>query len=86
MLMAVATYARQTDAFVIAEGIEDDEVLDFVTTLPARTGNAQICGGQGYGLGRPDSQLPTAGSLPRPAGYAEPTAPVAAGPSAARIR
>jgi diguanylate cyclase (GGDEF)-like protein len=86
ILMAVTAFAHETDAFVIAEGIEDDEVLDFVTTLPARTGNAQICGGQGYGLGRPDSQLPTAGSLPRPAGYAEPTAPVAAGPSAARIR
>ena len=30
MLMAVATYARQTDAFVIAEGIEDDETLEFL--------------------------------------------------------
>ena len=30
MLMAIATYARQTGAFVIAEGIEDDETLEFL--------------------------------------------------------
>ena len=28
VLMAMATYARQTGAYVIAEGIEDHETLD----------------------------------------------------------
>ena len=30
VLMAMATYARQTGSFVIAEGIEDQETLDFL--------------------------------------------------------
>ena len=52
MLMAIATYARHTGAFVIAEGIEDDETLTFLHNID-ELGNTIIQGGQGYGLGRP---------------------------------
>jgi diguanylate cyclase (GGDEF)-like protein len=65
ILMGVTAFAHETGAFVIAEGIEDDEVLDFVNTLPTRAGKPQIDGGQGYGLGRPDAQLPTSSSRAR---------------------
>jgi diguanylate cyclase (GGDEF)-like protein len=57
LLMGVTAFANETGAFVIAEGIEDDDVLDFVNTLPAG-GTPRIQGGQGYGLGRPDSRFP----------------------------
>jgi diguanylate cyclase (GGDEF)-like protein len=67
ILMGVTAFAHETGAFVIAEGIEDEEVLNFVNSLPSRAGSPQIDGGQGYGLGRPDSQLPTTPSVPRPA-------------------
>jgi len=59
VLMAMATYARQTGSFVIAEGIEDQETLDFLGEIedwdlrPDRI----IQGGQGYGLGRPGPHL-----------------------------
>ena len=55
VLMAMATYARQTGSYVIAEGIEDQETLDFLDAIdesdirPDRI----IQGGQGFGLGRP---------------------------------
>jgi EAL domain-containing protein (putative c-di-GMP-specific phosphodiesterase class I) len=62
LLMGVTAFANETGAFVIAEGIEDDDVLDFVSTLPAG-GAPRIQGGQGYGLGRPDSRFPS--SRPR---------------------
>ncbi|MDQ1607181.1 MAG: hypothetical protein QOJ18_1548, partial [Microbacteriaceae bacterium] len=56
MLMAVATYARQTDAFVIAEGIEDDETLEFLHGIDELDA-ALIQGGQGYGLGHPTATI-----------------------------
>jgi diguanylate cyclase (GGDEF)-like protein len=62
VLMAMATYARQTGSFVIAEGIEDQETLDFLGKIeewelrPDRI----IQGGQGYGLGRPGPRLASA--------------------------
>jgi diguanylate cyclase (GGDEF)-like protein len=55
VLMAMATFARQTGAYVIAEGIEDEETLAFLRSLddldvrPERI----IQGGQGYRLGKP---------------------------------
>jgi diguanylate cyclase (GGDEF)-like protein len=54
VLLAMATYAAQTGSFVIAEGVEDQDTLDFLSAidqdvLPHRI----INGGQGYGLGRP---------------------------------
>lgn len=65
ILMAVTAFAHETGAFVIAEGVEDDEVLNFVNTLPTRAGKLQIDGGQGYCLGRPDAQLPATPYRPR---------------------
>ena len=65
ILMAVTAFAHETGAFVIAEGIEDDEVLEFVNELPRRGAAPSIDGGQGYGLGRPDHELPTTDSVPR---------------------
>jgi diguanylate cyclase (GGDEF)-like protein len=64
VLMAMATFARQTGAFVIAEGIEDEETLEFlrgVEALDARPGTI-IQGGQGFELGYPSPQMP-AGKL-----------------------
>jgi EAL domain-containing protein (putative c-di-GMP-specific phosphodiesterase class I) len=58
-LMAMATFARQTGAFVIAEGIEDEDTLEFLRRVNDRDPSltAIIQGGQGYGLGRPSSEL-----------------------------
>lgn len=66
VLMAIATFARQTGSFVIAEGIEDDETLDFVRGIDdgERRGNPIIQGGQGYGLGRPGIDFGAMQSLP----------------------
>jgi diguanylate cyclase (GGDEF)-like protein len=59
VLMAMATYARQTGSFVIAEGIEDQETLDFLGEIEDRDLQPDriIQGGQGYGLGRPNTHL-----------------------------
>jgi EAL domain-containing protein (putative c-di-GMP-specific phosphodiesterase class I) len=59
VLMAMATFARQTGAFVIAEGIEDEDTLDFLRRINDRdlSATAIIQGGQGYGLGRPSPHL-----------------------------
>jgi EAL domain-containing protein (putative c-di-GMP-specific phosphodiesterase class I) len=62
--MAMATYARQTGAYVIAEGIEDAETLAFLTTVGDRDVRMDriIQGGQGFGLGRPAAD----GAVDRP--------------------
>jgi EAL domain-containing protein (putative c-di-GMP-specific phosphodiesterase class I) len=68
VLMAMATFARQTGAFVIAEGIEDQETLEFlrdVEALDIRPGTI-IQGGQGFGLGRPSTTLPVETGLALP--------------------
>ncbi|MEA2660963.1 MAG: hypothetical protein QOH08_535 [Chloroflexota bacterium] len=65
ILMGVTAFAHETGAYVIAEGIEDDDVLDFINTLPTRAGRPQIDGGQGYGLGRPSSDPPALSRDPR---------------------
>jgi diguanylate cyclase (GGDEF)-like protein len=60
VLMAMATFAGQTGAFVIAEGIEDDETLEFLRSMDRsdlQRANV-IQGGQGFGLGRPEPVLP----------------------------
>jgi diguanylate cyclase (GGDEF)-like protein len=59
VLLAMATFARQTGAFVIAEGIEDQETLQFLRSIDQRDVSSEtiIQGGQGFGLGRPSSQL-----------------------------
>jgi diguanylate cyclase (GGDEF)-like protein len=64
VLLAMATFARQTGAYVIAEGIEDDDLLDWVRTLddPIPRDASIVQGGQGYGLGRPSAVIPAAGA------------------------
>src|ERR1700682_826708 len=59
VLMAMATFARQTGAFVIAEGIEDEDTLAFLRGINERDPSltAIIQGGQGFGLGRPSREL-----------------------------
>jgi diguanylate cyclase (GGDEF)-like protein len=59
VLMAMATYGRQTGSFVIAEGIADKETLDFLGQIGDRDLHADriIQGGQGYALGRPGPHL-----------------------------
>lgn len=60
VLMAMATYASQTESLVIAEGIEDQETLDFLGQIDTQARRTQriITGGQGYGLGRPGPGIP----------------------------
>ena len=60
VLMAIATFARQTGAFVIAEGIEDEDTLHFLRGVNEDRELAAttiIQGGQGFGLGRPSHEL-----------------------------
>jgi diguanylate cyclase (GGDEF)-like protein len=64
VLMAMATYARQTGAYVIAERVEDAETLAFLTMVGDRDVRMDriIQGGQGFGLGRPAAD----GAVDRP--------------------
>jgi diguanylate cyclase (GGDEF)-like protein len=57
VLVAILAYARRTSAFVIAEGIESLEILEFVRNAADLqvVGESPISGGQGYLLGRPAS-------------------------------
>ena len=75
VLLAMATFARQTGAFVIAEGIEDGEMLEFLARIDELDAgkNVMIAGGQGYGLGRPGADL----APPTPALLVEPDAGLA---------
>ena len=59
VLVAIVAYARRTDAFVIAEGIESDELLAFVRHAHEidEMQDLSIEGGQGYLLGRPEVDL-----------------------------
>jgi transposase len=59
VLMAMATFARQTGAFVIAEGIEGQDTLQFLRGIDEHDpcSDPIIQGGQGFGLGRPSSKL-----------------------------
>src|SRR6202035_1489336 len=72
VLMAIAPFARQTGAFVIAEGIEDEDTLEFLRSIDERELSAEtiIQGGQGFRLGRPSTTLST---------EASPSSPTAAG-------
>jgi diguanylate cyclase (GGDEF)-like protein len=59
VLMAMATFARQTGTFVIAEGIEDRDTLEFLRSIAKDDPSSHtiIQGGQGFGLGRPSHDL-----------------------------
>jgi diguanylate cyclase (GGDEF)-like protein len=86
VLLAMATVARQTGAFVIAEGIEDDDTLHFLRSVDQRdlVTDTIIQGGQGFRLGRPSPELPPqtltllrdSGLLHRPPPAARPPAPL----------
>ena len=61
VLRAMATFARQTGAFVIAEGIEGEETLEFLRELDHGLDDSEaiVQGGQGFGLGRPTMGVPS---------------------------
>jgi hypothetical protein len=59
-LMAMATFARETGAFVLAEGIEDEDMLEFLRAIDhgrELVFDTIIQGGQASGLGRPLHEL-----------------------------
>ena len=60
VLTAMALFAEQTGTFVIAEGIEDAEMLQYVQSLaePELGIPTVVHGGQGYGLGPPSVEVP----------------------------
>ena len=80
VLMAMATYARQTGSFVIAEGIEDQETLEFLAEIdegdlrPDRI--IQAAKGTGSGA-RPASRLQPPGLLPHAYSACPPGTPTA---------
>lgn len=65
VLAAIAAFAAETGAYVIAEGIEDDDVLDLVRDADGTLGlrGPRIDGAQGYRLGRPAAAMPAARAL-----------------------
>jgi diguanylate cyclase (GGDEF)-like protein len=60
VLLAMATFADKTGAIVIAEGIEDQETLQYLRDLDRNelSDTALIQAGQGYGLGMPSPLMP----------------------------
>ncbi len=65
VVAAIVSFARVAGAYVIAEGIEDTAMLDFVDSAgpassPAGRG---ICGAQGYLLCRPSETFPKAAEV-----------------------
>jgi EAL domain-containing protein (putative c-di-GMP-specific phosphodiesterase class I) len=60
VLLAIAAFASQTGATVIAEGIEDENVLALVRRIDELIDAAgpRIHAGQGFGLGRPAAEMP----------------------------
>jgi EAL domain-containing protein (putative c-di-GMP-specific phosphodiesterase class I) len=62
VLAAIATFAAETGAHVIAEGIEDDEILELVSDADGTLGmrGPRIDAAQGYRLGRPAPGMPGA--------------------------
>jgi len=65
VLTAIVMYAAESGAIVIAEGIETEEILHHLVGA-ARTisKQARFVGGQGYLLGRPDTDPPWRGATP----------------------
>jgi diguanylate cyclase (GGDEF)-like protein len=60
VLLAMATFARQTGSFVIAEGIEDADTLQFLRGIDMHDLHIDtiIQGGQGGELGLPSAAMP----------------------------
>ncbi len=61
VLAGIIAIARETDSYVIAEGIEDREMFDMVRQLGKlpRQNSLGVMGVQGYLFGRPGSTIPT---------------------------
>ena len=59
VLLAITAYARRAGAYVIAEGIESEQILSFVRQAEELhdANDPAIKGGQGYLLGRPSSDI-----------------------------
>lgn len=59
VLVAIIAYARRASAYVIAEGIETEEILTFVRNAERLhvLNDPPIKGGQGYLLGRPSHDI-----------------------------
>ena len=59
VLLAIIAYAGRAGAYVIAEGIESEQILSFVHNADDlhMANGAAIKGGQGYLLGRPSLQI-----------------------------
>jgi EAL domain-containing protein (putative c-di-GMP-specific phosphodiesterase class I) len=59
VLLAIIAYAGRAGAYVIAEGIESEQILSFVHNADElhMANGAAIKGGQGYLLGRPSRQI-----------------------------
>jgi EAL domain-containing protein (putative c-di-GMP-specific phosphodiesterase class I) len=55
VLSALLAYAAEMDSYVIAEGIETNDMLGFVQALSLRAPRIQVGGVQGFHLGRPHS-------------------------------
>jgi len=64
VVAAIVAFAATTGAYVIAEGIEDQAMLDMVCRFgrAGEPGTLEIRGGQGYFLGRPHSGFDTPGA------------------------
>lgn len=67
VLAALIAFARQSGTFVIAEGIETEEMLAFVRRMGTVTshGGEGVHGVQGYLLGRPSESMPALLPVPR---------------------
>jgi diguanylate cyclase (GGDEF)-like protein len=59
VLAGIVAIARETGSHIIAEGIEDMEMLDLVMTLGTRSAQHPILGIQGYLMGKPNANIPT---------------------------
>jgi diguanylate cyclase (GGDEF)-like protein len=59
VLLAIVAYARTAGSYVIAEGIESEQILAFVHSaeVTAKSHEPPIKGGQGFLLGRPSSDI-----------------------------
>jgi diguanylate cyclase (GGDEF)-like protein len=58
VLVGILAFASLSNAFLIAEGIESEEILSFVRRVhELEIGELEIGGGQGFLLGRPDCNL-----------------------------
>lgn len=59
VFVAIIAFASQTDTFVIAEGIEDEEMLNFIRSPNLQESGQQkgAQGAQGYLLGRPNQSI-----------------------------